>query len=76
MEKPIGIHPGQQPCLDYEKEIAAADYPQIRLMEVPPASSATPVDDIANAQWLPCTPQNIAIKRGGGHGFCRQDHHA
>ena len=69
MAKPIGIHPGQQPCLDYEKEIAAADYPQIRLMEVPPASSATPVDDIANAQWLPCTPQNIAIKRGGGHGF-------
>ena len=36
MEKPIGIHPGQQPCPNYEKEIAAADYPQIRLMEVPP----------------------------------------
>jgi sialate O-acetylesterase len=69
MEKPIGIHPGQQPCLNYEKEIAAADYPQIRLMEVPPVSSATPVDDIAGAQWLVCTPQNIVVKRGGGLGY-------
>jgi sialate O-acetylesterase len=69
MEKPIGIHPGQQPCLNYEKEIAAADYPQIRLMEVPPASSQVPVDDIASAEWLVCTPQNIVVKRGGGHGY-------
>ena len=38
---PIGIHPGQQPCLNYEKEIAAADYPQIRLMEVPPENSSS-----------------------------------
>jgi sialate O-acetylesterase len=69
MEKPIGIHPGQTPCSNYEKEIAAADFPQIRLMEVPPATSPTPGDDIAGAQWLVCTPQNIVIKRGGGHGY-------
>ena len=69
MAKPIGIHPGQQPCLNYEKEIAAADYPQIRLMEVPPASSQTAVEDIAGAEWLVCTPQNIVVKRGDGHGY-------
>ena len=69
MEKPIGIHPGQQPCLNYEKEIASADYPQIRLMEVPPANPQTPSDDIPSAQWLVCTPQNIVVKRGGGHGY-------
>ena len=69
MEKPIGIHPGQQPCPNYEKEIAAADYPQIRLMEVPPASSRTPVDEVADAAWLVCTPRNIVVKRGGGHGY-------
>ncbi|MCX6872590.1 MAG: sialate O-acetylesterase [Verrucomicrobia bacterium] len=67
--KPIGIHPGQQPCLNYEKEIAAADYPQIRLMEVPPESAQTPVADIAGAQWLVCTPQNIVVKRGENHGY-------
>ena len=69
MEKPIGNHPGQMPCLNYEKEIAAADYPQIRLMEIPPAGSNVPVDDVASAAWLVCTPQNIVVKRGGGHGY-------
>ena len=69
MEKPIGIHPGQQPCPNHEKEIAAADYPEIRLMEVPPENSRTPGDDIAGAQWLVCTPQTIVVKRGGGHGY-------
>ena len=38
MAKPIGIHPGQLPCIHYEKEIAAADDPQIRLMDAPPAN--------------------------------------
>ena len=69
MAKPIGIHPGQQPCINYEKEIAAADYPQIRLMEAPPENPRTPSDDIAAAQWLVCTPQNVVVKRGDGHGF-------
>ena len=67
--KPIGIHPGQQPCLNYEKEIAAADYPQIRLMEVSPENPRTPGDDIPGAQWLVCTPQNIVVKRGENHGY-------
>ena len=69
MAKPIGIHPGQYPCDNYEKEIAAADYPQIRLMEAPPANPQTPADDIAGAQWLVCTPENIVVKRGDGHGY-------
>jgi len=68
MEKPIGPHPGQQPCLDWQKEIAAADYPQIRLLEVPPAHAAKPASD-ADCKWLPCSPANIVIKRGGGHGY-------
>ena len=69
MEKPIGIHPGQNPCPNYEQEIAAADYPEIRLMEVPPAGSALPVKDVANLKWLVCTPQNICVQRGGGYGY-------
>ena len=69
MAKPIGIHPGQYPCPNYEKEIAAANYPQVRLMEVPPESSPVPVADVSNAAWLVCTPQNIVIQRGDGHGY-------
>ena len=69
MEKPIGIHPGQNPCPNYEQEIAAADYPEIRLMEVPPAGSVLPVKDVANLKWLICTPRNICVQRGGGYGY-------
>ena len=68
MEKPIGPHPGQKPCPNWEKEIAQADYPQIRLLEVPPTRAREPATDV-DGKWLPCSPQNIVIKRGGGHGY-------
>jgi sialate O-acetylesterase len=68
IEKPIGPHPGQKPCLNWEKEIAAADYPQIRLLEVPPTPASEPAADV-QGKWLPCSPQNIVIKRGGGCGY-------
>jgi sialate O-acetylesterase len=68
MEKPIGIHPGQKPCPNYEQEIAGANYPEIRLLEVPPKGSAQPVED-PKVEWLVCSPQTILVKRGGGHGF-------
>jgi sialate O-acetylesterase len=68
MEKPIGIHPGQKPCPKYEQEIAGADYPEIRLLEVPPKGSSQPVED-AKVEWLVCSPKTILVKRGGGHGF-------
>jgi len=68
MEKPIGIHPGQKPCPNYEQEIAGANYPEIRLLEVPPKRSAQPIED-PKVEWLVCSPQSIVVKRGGGHGF-------
>ena len=43
---------------DAQKEIAAADYPQIRLFNVPKKPAGEPVDDI-DAAWLPCSPNNI-----------------
>lgn len=68
MEKPIGIQPGQKPCPNYEQEIANADFPEIRLLEVPPKQSAQPLDEAA-VEWLACSPRTIVIQRGGGHGF-------
>ncbi|HEX8040108.1 MAG TPA: sialate O-acetylesterase, partial [Chryseosolibacter sp.] len=44
---------------DAEKEIAAADYPQIRLMDIPRNMPTEPVDDIKLAQWKPCSPQSV-----------------
>ena len=68
MEKPIGIHPGQKPCPNYEQEIASADYPEIRLAEIPPKRANAPAADV-QCQWLVCNPANICKKRGGGHGY-------
>ena len=50
---------------DAEKEIAAADYPQIRLFDVPKVAAGEPVDDV-DAAWLPCSPQNIMAGTWGG----------
>ena len=68
MEKPIGIHPGQKPCPNYEQEITSANYPEIRLAEIPPKRANAPASDVT-CQWLVCNPTNIVKKRGGGHGY-------
>ncbi|MHC4147876.1 MAG: sialate O-acetylesterase [Planctomycetota bacterium] len=50
---------------DGEAEVAAANYPQIRLLEVPTIPSGWPEPDI-DANWLQCTPQTIVGGRWGG----------
>jgi sialate O-acetylesterase len=42
MEKPIGLQPGQKPVFNYEQELAAADYPNIRIFQVEKRLSAQP----------------------------------
>lgn len=55
MEKPVGKHPGQKPCFNAEAEIAAAEFPQIRLFKIDKAMAATPLVDLGtNSGWLPC----------------------
>src|SRR6187402_1884429 len=40
-----------------DTEIAAANFPQIRLFYVPRKTSAVPVDDV-DARWVVCTPES------------------
>jgi sialate O-acetylesterase len=60
MEMGIGV------IKDAEKEIAAANYPKIRLFDVPKKPSAQPLSDV-DAVWRTCSPENI--KKGGWDGF-------
>ena len=53
-------------CLNPEAEIAAANYPQIRLFQIPKKLSAEPQTDI-EADWTRCTPATIS--QGGWGGF-------
>jgi sialate O-acetylesterase len=60
MEQGVGV------SKDAQAEIAAANFPQIRLLTVPKATAATPQTAL-NSQWLVCSPTTIA--QGGWGGF-------
>ena len=46
MEKPIGKQPGQKPTFNAEAELAAANFPGIRIFKVEKVLSATPLADV------------------------------
>jgi sialate O-acetylesterase len=60
MEMGVGM------CNNANEEIAAADYPRIRLYMVANTKAAEPADDV-KAAWTPCSPQTVAA--GGWGGF-------
>lgn len=60
MEMGIGI------VANGKEEVAAADYPQIRLFDVPKRPSGQTESDV-DAEWRTCSPNNIAA--GGWEGF-------
>jgi sialate O-acetylesterase len=51
---------------DAQGEVAHADYPRIRLFQVPKVAATSPRTTV-NARWLVCNPTNIAA--GGWGGF-------
>jgi sialate O-acetylesterase len=53
-----------------EQEIAAADYPQIRLFKVAMKVSPTPLDDVSGS-WMVCGPQTVGDFSGVGYFFAR-----
>ena len=74
MEKPLGPWPGQQPCVNYKEEIAAAKHPNIRLFTVPLAKAEQPQSD-CKGQWVECSPKTISARfTAVGYFFGRQLH--
>ncbi len=71
MEMPLA---GWGKIQDYEKEIAAANYPDIRLLQVEHKTSNLPLDDAAvtNGGWTPCTPQYVADFSSVAYFFARE----
>jgi len=56
-----------------QEEIAAADYPKIRLFTVPPTVAEKPLDD-CQGSWAACTPQTIPGFTAVGYFFGRALH--
>ena len=58
---------GIRNCLDAEAEIAAADYPDIRLIDVPKTTAGLPKESF-DGKWVRCSPETVAA-HGTWGGF-------
>lgn len=56
-----------------QEEIAAANYPSIRLFYVPRVPAGTPQDDV-NAHWTECSPETVANFSAVAYFFGRKLH--
>jgi len=71
MEMPLA---GWGKIKDYDIEIAAAKYPDIRLLQVNHVVSNVPLENaqVANGGWVPCTPENISGFSSTAYFFARE----
>jgi sialate O-acetylesterase len=56
MERQLGPRPGQKPIIGWEREVAAANLPQLRNFYVPEVTSPTPLSAV-KGEWTVCTPE-------------------
>jgi sialate O-acetylesterase len=68
MEKPVGEQRGQKPTLNSVEELAAANFPEIRLLKVPRARLSAPTPDF-KAAWVPCTPASLDQTKFSAAGY-------
>ncbi len=69
MEMPVS---GWSKVNNAEREIAAANYPNIRLFTVEKATSFMPKNDLAGGQWLECNSKNIPAFSAVAYFFGRK----
>ena len=70
MERQLGSRPGQQPIADWEREVAAANYPEIRQFSVPQTKSFTPQATV-KGNWTVCSPEAVKDFTAVGYFFAR-----
>lgn len=69
MEMPIE---GWGKINNYEQEIAAANYPEIRHIKIPNKISSLLQNDIPSGEWKICNPQNAGDFTAAGYFFARE----
>lgn len=60
--------------LNADEEIATADFPEIRLFQVPRSTSFDPREDIADARWTTCSSDTVPPFSAVGYFFGRALH--
>ncbi len=69
MELPTNV------VINAQQEVESADYPEIRLFDVPGhTTSPLPKDDVPGGTWQPCSPQSVAGFSAVGYFFGRDFH--
>ena len=72
MEMPLAGFPGSAIVKDADKEIAAANYPQIRLLLVEKDTADYPLEDVKAATgWSQCTPETAKKFSAVAYFFAR-----
>jgi sialate O-acetylesterase len=71
MEMPLN---GWGTILNFEQEIKAANYPEIRLFQINHTTSTALQEDVVTWKggWLPCTAENISQFSAVGYFFARE----
>ncbi|NUM55005.1 MAG: 9-O-acetylesterase [Candidatus Hydrogenedentes bacterium] len=67
----MSMQPGPRAVLNVEQELAAANYPTIRLFDVPRTTKFAPQDDCPGAAWQVCTPETVKAFSAVGYFFGR-----
>lgn len=68
MEMPLA---GWGKINNYEQEIAAADYPDIRLFQVERSTAFAPQSDCYSSGWKPCSPQSVPNFSAAAYFFAK-----
>ncbi len=67
MGKPLGPRKGQKPTDNYEEEIQQANYPQLRLFQVPHYGKSQ--ESVTGLCWVACTPETIQSTEFSAAGY-------
>lgn len=69
MEMPVGHQGGWKLGVDdWEREVANANHPELRVFTVGKATSGTPLDDV-EGEWQVCTPETAGSFSAAGYFF-------
>ncbi len=71
MERQLGPRPPQLPLLNWEQEVAAADFPLIRHFGVAHLARREPLADVVG-KWVVCSPQTAKDFTAVGYFFGRE----
>jgi sialate O-acetylesterase len=70
MERQLGLRGGQKPIADWEREVAAANYSEIRQFYVPQTKSLT-AQPTVKGDWSVCSPETVVNFTAVGYFFAR-----